>query len=130
MSNSTKQIIRNAFHEIFENPDSDIDSIGKYFSKDYIQHVDGKTLNFEAFIKHIQTLKSKVKNVHIEFLELIADGNKACSVHIASAQKKEGHLVEAKVIAFFELKDGKIVLVDELTHLIVGESSDKEIGSC
>ncbi len=130
MENNVKQLIRDAFQAVFEDPHVDEKKIGEYFSEEYVQHVDGKTLDFKGFIQHLNNLKEKVTDVSIDFKELISDGNKACSVHIARATKSDGRKVEGKVIAFFEVKDGKIMLVDELTLMLNGDEADKELGSC
>lgn len=129
MTLDTKELIKSAFREVLENPGVSKDSIKKYFSEKYTQHVDGKTLNFEDFVTHIEHLHQKVDCIEINFLKLICEGSKACSVHIAKGKKKDGSPIQAKVIAFFEVEKGKIVLCDELTHILVGNDEDKEIGS-
>lgn len=35
----------------------------------------------------------------------------------------------AQVNALMQIEDGKIVLCDELTHIIHGDASDKDLGS-
>ena len=48
---------------------------------------------------------------------------------ISEGDKYSGGKVKAKVIALFVIKDNKIVLCDELTHVIAGSSEDRDLGS-
>lgn len=125
----TKQLIRDAFVNVLENPDATDATYADYFSKDYIQHVDGKTLNYDGFVAHMQTLKSVVETMKVTFEQLIVDGDKVCSVHVVDAIKKDGNEVQIKVIAYMQIKDKKIVFCDELTHMLKGEKSDRDLGS-
>ena len=52
------------------------------------------------------------------FERIVADGDHIADIHILDATKKNGAALRMKVIAFYKLKDGKIVEVDELTHLL------------
>lgn len=52
-----------------------------------------------------------------------------CWLWLAEALKKSGEHVEIKVIALHQISNGKIILTDELTHVINGNSEDKELGS-
>ncbi|MDA0911127.1 MAG: nuclear transport factor 2 family protein, partial [Proteobacteria bacterium] len=114
---------------IFEKDGFDEADIHKYFHPDYTQYVDGKILKFDNFIAHIKALKSTVSQVKIHFEHLIEEGNKVCSVHYPEAEKINGMIIKAKVIAMFEFKGDQLILCDELTHLIEGDKEDEDLGS-
>lgn len=59
-SQELKEIVRNCFKNIFENPKWTKFDFDKYISKDYVQQIDGKTLNYEQTLAHIKTLKKFV----------------------------------------------------------------------
>jgi hypothetical protein len=44
------------------------------------------------------------------------------------ATKANGETIRVKVIALYTLEKGKIVRVDELTHLLKGAEADRDIG--
>ncbi|WP_157837436.1 hypothetical protein [Chryseobacterium sp. P1-3] len=49
-----KHFIQEVFSEVLENPVFDQILIEKYFSKEYIQYVDGTCLNYNEFVLHIK----------------------------------------------------------------------------
>ena len=49
--------------------------------------------------------------------------------HHATALKPDGSEVKMHVIAEFRVRDGKIYYCDELTHMLSGSESDKDLGS-
>ena len=126
---NNKDFIKNAFAEIYKGDAVDETVVAHYFSKDYIQHVDGKTLNYQQFVDHLYAQRKAIYNVTITFEHLISEGDKVVSIHYPTADKFSGGKIKAKVIALFVIKNDKIVLCDELTHLIEGSSEDRDLGS-
>jgi predicted SnoaL-like aldol condensation-catalyzing enzyme len=125
----SKKIIQNVFTNILENPKADTKLISKYFSDDYVQHVDGKTFEFDNFVKHIQTLKETIKDIFITVNTIIEENNIVFTNHEVKNTLPNGRKNKIKVIAEFRLKDGKIYRCDELTHMIEGHVEDQDIGS-
>jgi hypothetical protein len=125
----TKQWLKQVFAEVVENMAATETDYAKYFSPDYIQHVDGTTLNYQDFVAHMKAQKMVMKSLKVSFLRMVVEDNKIATVHQVNAVKKNGGEIEAKIIAFFEIKDNKIILCDELTHLIKGDKSDRDLGS-
>lgn len=115
LSNDVKQFVKNALVDVVESMSVAEETYVKYFSKQYVQHVDGKTLDYSQLIAHMNAQKSILKSAKITFKHFIAEGNKVSSAHIVDAVKKNGGIIKAQVNALIELKDGKIVLCDELT---------------
>ncbi|MBP2619596.1 hypothetical protein [Chryseobacterium jejuense] len=124
-----KQIIQQVFISILENPVFDLSLIEKYFSKDYIQFVDHTQLNYEEFILHIQKLKEKVAEQKIDFINYAENGNIIFTHHVAKSVLKNGSIVLHKVLAEFTIQKGKIIRCDELTLLLEGDFSAKNLGS-
>ena len=60
-----KQFIKDAFANVFENMNATKEEYSKYFSKNYVQYVDGKKLNYTDFVEHVQALKSEMKSIKI-----------------------------------------------------------------
>ncbi|ROS17724.1 hypothetical protein EDF65_2105 [Chryseobacterium nakagawai] len=124
-----KHIIQQVFLNILENPVFDLSFIEKYFSKDYIQFVDHHQLNYEEFILHIKKLKEKVAEQKIEILNYAENGNVIFTHHLAKSVLKDGGIVLHKVLAEFTIEDKKIVKCDELTLLLEGDFSSRNLGS-
>lgn len=126
---NNKDLLRKTFHCIFEAPDFNEDVIAQFFHQNYTQHVNGKTLDYQDFVKHIITLRNTLYDMKITFLHLIGEGNAVSSVHIAEGSKADGQRIKAKVVAYFEFKNDKLILCDELTHLLEGKKEDQDLGA-
>ncbi len=125
----TKKFVKEIFKNTVENMDATEETYAHYFSQDYIQYVDGKTLDYNGFIAHMKTQKNVMKSAKVTFKYIIVEGDTVATVHLVSGIKKDGGVIEAQVNALFKIKNKKVVLCDELTHLIKGEKSDRDLGS-
>jgi len=125
---SLKQIVKQSFTELLEKPGFCPSHVECFFSKNYIQYVDGKTLDYTSFLGHVETLKSTVKDIKVTYEHLVEEGNKLCSIHIVNATRDD-QPVKMKVIALFEFENDKITLCDELTYMLQGEEADRDLGS-
>lgn len=101
-----------------------------YFSKDYIQHVDGKTLNYADLVHHMKAQKAILASAKVTFKYIIVEGETVATLHYVDAIKKDGSSLRVQVNAVFRLKDHQFILCDELTRLVKGGKEDEAIGSC
>lgn len=124
-----KHFIQKVFSEVLENPAFDELLIEKYFSKDYVQLVDRQQLNYENFVLHIKKLKEKVTEQKIEFISHAENDNIIFTNHVVKSQLKDGSFVCHKVLAEFTIQNSKIIRCDELTVLLEGSQSEKNLGS-
>ena len=128
-SDEAKKFVQEVFNHTIEDMNATEETYAKYFSKDYVQYVDGKTLKYYDFIAHMKAQKNVMKSAKVTFKYMIAEGDTVATVHLVNGIKKDGGIIEVQVNALFLIKDKKIVLCDELTHLIKGEKSDRDLGS-
>jgi ketosteroid isomerase-like protein len=126
---NNKQILKAAFAEVITSTNPTEELCAKYFSRDYVQYVDGHRLDFNGFVKHMIEQKKVVASVKVTFKHMVEEGDKVATVHLIDATKKDGGKVEGQVNALFQIKNGKIVLCDELTKITVGTEEDKDLGS-
>ncbi len=124
-----KKFIKEVFVNLIENRNADEETFAKYFSKEYIQYVDGKVLDYDHFVAHMKALASTIKSAKVTFKHIVAENDKITTIHRVNATKHDDSQVEVQVNALFQIKDNKIILCDELTYLIKGEKSDKDLGS-
>ncbi len=124
-----KKFIQEVFINLIENRDADEKTYAKYFSKDYIQYVDGKVLDYDHFVKHMKALADTIKSAKVTFKHIVSENDKVATIHRVNAVKHDGSQIEVQVNALFQIKNNKIILCDELTYLIQGEKSDKDLAS-
>lgn len=124
-----KHLIQDAFRHLFETPGYDENIIRQYFSTDYVQHVDGKTLHFSDFMTHIKLLKETVPAMSVSFTTLAQEGNIVFSNHTVAATTIEGRSGVVQVIAEFHTSNNKIIYCSELTRQLSGDPQDRDLGS-
>lgn len=124
-----KHFIQQVFKEVLENPVFDEVLIEKYFSKEYIQFVDRAQLNYDEFVLHIKKLKEKVSEQKLEIINHAENGNTIFTNHIAKSTLKDASEVVHKVLAEFTIRNHQIIRCDELTLLLEGNETAKNLGS-
>jgi predicted SnoaL-like aldol condensation-catalyzing enzyme len=124
---SNKSLVEHAFHAVFASDAFDEAAIARYFSPQYVQKTDGRTLDYAGFVAHVRELKRTLKNVKITFDQMVAEGSNVVSIHRAEAEKIAGGRVAIRVFALFVIDEGKIVLCDELTRLEQGPAEDRDL---
>lgn len=127
-SAQARQFLTQVFHSLFD-PAVSAEETGRYFAPGYQQHADGKVLDHAMFVEHARILKSTLQSASVSFGNIVAGDDALASWHIVEAIKHNGQRLRVKVIALYELEDGLIARVDELTHLLAGEESDRDLGS-
>ncbi|MFB5082388.1 nuclear transport factor 2 family protein [Raoultella sp. C349492] len=127
--NKQSQIVMDALREIITNPQHEEDKIALYFSPDYQQQVDGKSLDYRGFVGHMALLKALTTGMTLSVLAIAGDENTVFTHHHVKVDKKSGQQSEIAVMARFTLASGRIVRCDELTRLLVGEPEDRDLGS-
>lgn len=126
---SNEELVKAYLAEIIEVNDFNENKIRSFLDNDFIQYVNGQKLDLEQCIKHVKVVKSQVTDGKLTFEKLFSDANKVCTVHVAEGKKIDGSVVKFKVIGCLEIKDSKIIIFDELTHLLVGNATDSDMTS-
>ena len=124
-----KTLLKQMFHDMFESGSFDERVINRYFSPKYVQHADGTTLNFDGFVDHVRELKRVVVKLEVTFEQMVAEGNKVMEIHRVKGEKRDGSKFRVRLMSFWIIEDGKIVLCDELSHLEQGALEDRDLGS-
>ncbi|MGD7069830.1 nuclear transport factor 2 family protein [Acetobacter sp. AAB5] len=123
-----EQIIRNMF-AVFTNFDADPNALLAFMTPDYRQCVDGHEMTLSAFQTHTRALRANLSRLEIDIQHIVCEGNKAATVHVARITRLSGEESLIKVVAFYQFREGRICLVDELTHLLKGNEKDQNLGA-
>lgn len=123
------KIVVQALQEIITNNTYDETIVIRYFSPDYIQYVDGKTIDYLHFIAHVKVLKQTLAKASIKFIAIAENKETVFTHHHVIATKYDGSQIIAQVIAHFTLHEGRIIQCNELTHPIAGGEEDYDLGS-
>lgn len=120
----SKQWIQQALHYGFAMDTTDY---SKYMSNEYIEHIDGQTFNYHQWLHHMLDLKSMMKSYSLSFDEIVTEGNQIATSYVVHAIKKDGTKLDIRIIAIFKIQNGKMIYCDELTHLLNGPASEKNL---
>lgn len=123
-----KQFVKNAVIYALENRDPKMD-YSKYVAKNFVNPIDGNTFTYDQWVAHLQHIKSIVKSMKPTFDLMVAKDNHVATIYRINIIKNDGRKLEVKDMAFFKIKNNKIVYCEELTRLIKGNEEDKNIGS-
>ena len=123
-----RQFLGQIFNSLFD-PAETAEQTGRYFAPEYQQFADGKVLDHALFVEHARTLKATLQSATVTFEKVIACGQSLASVHIVDAIKHNGQRLKVKVVALYEVENGLIRRVDELSHLLEGDASDRDLGT-
>ena len=123
-----RALLSRVFHALFD-PAATAEEVGTRFSLDYRQIADGREIDRAGFIDHVRLLKDVVQSGSVTLETVIASGPTIASLHVVNVRKKTGEAVQMKVHAFFEIEHGLIRRTEELTHMMVGGQTDRDLGS-
>ncbi|QNK63877.1 nuclear transport factor 2 family protein [Pedobacter sp. PAMC26386] len=124
-----KLLLKEVFTTVLESTLYNEELINRYFSQNYIQQVDGKTLYFEGFKQHMKVLKNDMLSIQIDIQTLVQEGNIVFSNHMVSGTTKENRKGLVQVIAEFRFEGDQIAYCNELTHLVAGSPQERDLGS-
>jgi len=124
-----ENIVKGMLKDIIENPVYDEKLIHRYFAEEYQQTVDHTHLNLDQFKQHIQKLKSLIDEVKVEVLNYAVKDDTVFTKHLVSYLLKDGSKHTHKVFAEFIIHEEKVVSCEELTFLVEGSDTGKDLGS-
>jgi len=124
-----KALVKESFKAVVEDLTYNEAAVEKYFSKKYVQKVDGKELDYQGFCQHMKVQKQALKHLSTDFITLVQEGGIVFTHHIVNMETKEGRSASIQVIAEFHVEEGKIIYCNELTHLRSGDEQDRDLGS-
>jgi ketosteroid isomerase-like protein len=129
-SEQNKLLIRQMFHDVFASDSFDKQVLERYFSPKFVQHADGKTLDFAGLVDHVRELKKTVTNLQFTFERMVAEGACVMDIHRVEGRKRGGGKGFAvRLFSLWLIESGKIVLCDELSCLEQGAPEDRDLSS-
>ena len=123
------QLVQQALSQLLRPEALDADTAAQFFSPQYQQHVDGRTLNYVEFLAHLDYLKSQVQQMHLQILAIASNGNTVMTHHRVDVTRHQGTTARLEVLARFECIEGRIISCYEHSRLCDGDTQDRYLGS-
>lgn len=124
-----KVLLQQAFDCAFQGSTLDLPALARSFGADYVQHVNGQTLDRAQFVAHLQALRQSTRRIEIRFRQLIGTDNLLFSQHLAEVETLDGQRSVHQVHALFRFEHGLIVECDELTHMLSGAATSQDLAA-
>ena len=119
-----KEIVKTMLEKMITHFQCDAETVSTYFSDDYVQYVDKKVLDKQGLSDHMGKLPKRFKSMSVTFLALIAEDDRVFSSHIVRAISPLKEKIFMHSMAYFILKDYKIIQCTELTRFIENPEQD------
>ncbi len=124
----TAEQLRVSVQDFYNQTLHDDAAVRRWFSTDYIQVADGNTLNFADFLKHLNVLKRDTTSMRFEVMDAAFTGDTLADRHLVHIELKNGQRMIVEMLAFYRIKNGKIVQLNEVSRLISGDLADRDLG--
>lgn len=127
--NNPLNLVCQALDTVINRPGYDEAVLLQFFSPEYQQYVDGKTLSYQQFVNHIQTLKQHGWQMKLQIIASATAQQSVFTRHRVAVTQCGGQVSEFEVMAQFEIRDSRIYRCHELTRQIAGPQHDRDLGS-
>jgi uncharacterized tellurite resistance protein B-like protein len=125
--NQSEASLREALRDILSQLFAGTLDPAQVMTADYIQHTDGKRLDYNGFVAHLKHVRNAVREVRFEVLGACCTGNLLADRHIAEVHHHDGHISRIEVSMFTRLADGRITSIDETTRSLDGSDADRDL---
>lgn len=100
-----------------------------FFAPEYRQISDGKTLTYQQFASHVQHVRASVAQIAIEVDDAARDGDLIADRHTVRITHADGRKAVLEVYAFARLKDDRVVELNEVSRVVLGDRSVQSLAS-
>lgn len=99
------------------------------FNADYQQCTDGNILNFSDFKQHLSYLRQHVSKVQFNVVDVCLHENRLGERHFVTITHLDQTESRLEVYMFIRFRDHKIESTHEVTRLIAGNVTDRELAN-
>lgn len=96
-------------------------------TEDYVQHTDGKRLEYSGFVSHLRHVRNAVREVRFQVLDASCNEDTLADRHVAEVHHHDGRIVRIEVYLFAKLAGGKIRSINEVTRSLDGSDADRAL---
>jgi len=121
--------LRAMLEDMYQSVFADPACVPRYFSDDYVQVTDGKTIGYAEFLAHLRHLQGLIATIEFEVLDAMCDGDRLADRHVVRLLRKDGTESRHEVYLFGTVRDGRFVAVSEATCVLDGDARSKTLAS-
>ena len=105
----------------------DQQTLDRYFTDDFTSYSDGAVMDRHQFESHLSVLHSELRSFSVRFEQIITAEDRIAAILLIDFEKTDGAKSKVKVYVFYELRDGKLCAIDEITRLISGDPEGRDL---
>jgi hypothetical protein len=123
------ELLKNTWTSLYDTQTNVIDTIDKFFHKDYEQCINGVNMNRTEYIHHAIEQKKNMMIGTIDYKQILEKENELFAIYYPKGKNINNLPLEAEVIAYFRFENQKIFRIHGLVRLIKGDLSDVDMKS-
>lgn len=112
-----KAFYKDAYEHTVLNMQSTKKDYAKYFSKNFVMQMNGKTYHFDEYVQFMLDLKKDRSSVDINFKNMVAESNQVATAHVTHIIMKNGKEIYLNALSLFKIQNHKFITGKELIQL-------------
>ncbi len=123
-------LLKNIWECVY-NPKLDvIETVEKFFHKDYEQYINGVRMNRAEYIHHVLAQRQSMNIECIDYKHFLKKRNELFAIYYPKGKNANNLPIEAEVIAYFCFESQQILKIHGQVRLINGKLADADLGEC
>jgi hypothetical protein len=123
------ELLKNTWDSLYDPKKDIIETIDKFFHKDYEQCINGVHLNRTEYIHHVIEQRKNMLINTIDYKHILEKENELFAIYYPKGKNINNLFIEAEVIAYFRFENQKIFRIHGLVRLIKGDLADVDMKS-
>lgn len=120
-------LLKNIWDMIYNPKVNVIETIEKYFHKDYTQCINGVSMNRDEYTQHVLAQKQNMIIDAIDYKHFLEKGEELFAIYYPKGRNMENLPLEAEVIAYFHFENQQILRIKGQVRLITGDLTDVDM---
>lgn len=114
--------------DIIYDPKIDfIETIEKFFHKDYGQCINGISMNLAEYIDHVLAQRKSMVIDTIDYKHVLEKGKELFAIYYLQGRNMNNLPIEAEVIAYFRFESQQVFRIHGQVRLIEGDLADLDM---
>lgn len=122
-----ENLLKQICDAIYDPKKDAIETINKFFHKDYEQCINGVYMNRAEYIQHVLEQRKTLIVDHFDFRHIIEKNNELFALYYVIGTNIQHHPLEGEVIAYFRFENEQVLRIHGQVRLLKGELADVDM---
>lgn len=122
-------LLKKVWNSIYDPKREVIETIEKFFHKDYEQCINGEIMNRTEYVHHVTEQRKNMIVDTIDYKHVLEKGNELFALYYPRGRNMNNFPLEAEVIAYYRFEGEQILRIHGQVRLIKGDLADVDMKS-